>query len=159
MNEQIERICPKCGKPAKRFTKGTCHYCYRKTLPPKLVICKRCGELKQYHAKGLCRGCYNSVFFIDVIKEANYKKNHKIKGELYHLLTRKCALCKWDIRVELHHIDGNHKNRKVTNLVGLCPNHHAMAKDRRYKKEIQDKLRKKGYHVPDDPKDRFDFSM
>jgi hypothetical protein len=69
------------------------------------------------------------------------------------------VLCDWNIRIELHHMDGNHKSREVTNLVGLCPNHNAMAKDRRYKKEIQDKLRGKGYHVPDDPKDRFDFSM
>ena len=44
---------------------------------------------------------------------------------------RKCEVCqndKWngkDIPLEIHHIDGNHQNRRVSNILMICPNCHA----------------------------------
>lgn len=40
-----------------------------------------------------------------------------------------CGLTEWQgykIKLELHHIDGNHKNNSLDNLQLLCPNCHAL---------------------------------
>lgn len=104
----------------------------------------------------MCGGCYNSIFHIEKTKEYNKKKIHDLNPSMYDNLTQKCEICGFDIKVELHHIDGNHKNFSIKNLVGLCPNCHAMAEDRRYKFSILKILREKGYSIPDTPKIRFD---
>jgi hypothetical protein len=138
------KICPQCEKPAKRFTKGVCHNCYRRTRwEIKEIECKRCGERKPHQAFGLCRGCYNSIFHIEKAKEHNHSKTHDLNPTMYDNLTQKYEICGFDKVVELHHIDGDHKNFSVKNLVGLCPNHHAMAEDRRWKFQILDLLREK----------------
>ena len=48
----------------------------------------------------------------------------------------KCEQCGWCetrkdgfIPVELHCIDGNHDNRKSTNFIVLCPNHHSLTEN------------------------------
>jgi len=39
----------------------------------------------------------------------------------------KCVICQYDIIIHIHHIDQNHYNNKVENLIPLCPNHHSQA--------------------------------
>lgn len=47
--------------------------------------------------------------------------------EQYNEITTKCFICGFDVyNVDLHHKDDNHKNAKLSNFIGLCPNHHAM---------------------------------
>ncbi len=48
----------------------------------------------------------------------------------------KCCVCPWDINIEVHHLDGDHKNDDQKNLVPLCANHHHMVESR-YKKDIE----------------------
>ena len=74
---------------------------------------------------------------------------------LYQKITSKCAICNFDKVVDLHHLDYNKKNNSESNLVGLCPNHHKMLHDFRYRKEMFDILREKGYGIKDDPKLNF----
>lgn len=44
---------------------------------------------------------------------------------------RKCEICQnefWnekEIPLEIHHIDGNHENKKIENILMVCPNCHA----------------------------------
>ena len=154
------QICPECKKPAKRITKGVCHNCYRKShwVKPK-IVCVRCGKEKNHHSHGYCGGCYNSVFHIEGIKRHNQRKMHELDPDMYKFITQKCAICGFGLAVELHHLDGNRKNFSVKNLVGLCPNHHSMAEDRRWKFGIYDQLQAKGYTIPDTPKLRFDRKL
>jgi hypothetical protein len=150
--------CPNCKRENTRITRGVCHNCYRKNLwNRKLVICKRCHRNKPHQSQGLCAGCYNFVFHLDKVKEWNQKKYHGIDYETYKKITEKCAVCSFDKVVDLHHLDENHKNNISTNLIGLCPNHHKMFHDFRYRKEIREDLIKKGFNVPKDLK--LDFSL
>jgi len=104
------------------------------------------------HAKGLCAGCYNFVFYLNETKRRNYREYHNIDPDLYEKVTSKCVICGFDKIVDLHHLDENKKNTSPDNMVGLCPNHHKMFHDFRYKTEIVQKLKELGYKVPEDVK-------
>lgn len=150
--------CPRCKRKNIRITKGVCHNCYRRYLwKRKLIICKRCQRKRPNHAKGFCRGCYTYVFKLESTKAWNYKKRHNIDLETYKKITKACDICGFDKVVELHHLDENKNNNSEENLVGLCPNHHKMLHDFRYRKEIRNKLKEKGFKIPKDIK--LDFSL
>ncbi len=68
-------------------------------------------------------------------KEKAYKnrlKSHRAKfyGLTFQQLERKiiegCEICNWKLNIDIHHIDGNKKNNLKENLIGLCPNCHAL---------------------------------
>lgn len=55
-------------------------------------------------------------------------------------LEHKCSECgntgEWNgkkLRLELHHIDGNHNNNKIENLTFLCPNCHSQTHNYRFR--------------------------
>lgn len=140
--------CSKCGETREHQAKGMCHNCYRKFVwQPRLVLCKRCGRNKPNHAKGYCDGCYNFVFKLDDNKAWNYKKWYGLDVVLYKKITEKCAICDFNKVVDLHHLDQNKKNNSESNLIGLCPNHHKMLHDFRYRKEITELLKQKGVSI------------
>ena len=151
-------ICKNCGEQKEHQAKGLCFNCYRKiSWKQKLVNCKRCGRPLPMHAKGLCGGCYNFVFKSDNNKAWNYKKWHRLDIETYKKITKTCIVCDFDKMVDLHHLDEDNENNSLNNLVGLCPNHHRMLHDFRYRKEMRETLEKKGFAVPKDSK--LDFSL
>jgi len=144
--------CKNCNKE-EHHAKGLCYNCYRKiSWKPELKICKRCGRKMPVHAKGLCPGCYNFVFYLDKTKEYNYRKWHDIDYETYKKVTKFCIICGFDKVVDLHHLDSNKRNNSKTNLIGLCPNHHKMLHDFKYRQEILELLKEKGVNIPEDLK-------
>mgnify|MGYP001611006374 CR=1 FL=1 len=150
--------CKNCGKEAERHAKGLCITCYKKLAwKPKKIICKRCKREMPHHSHGLCPSCYNFVFHLQKTKEYNYLKKHGISPELYNKITKKCVICGFDKIVDLHHLDENKKNISEENMIGLCPNHHKMFHDFRFKKEIVEKLQELGYKIPRNVK--LDFSL
>lgn len=70
---------------------------------------------------------------IDYLSNQHTIQSHKLKKRLIKegYFTHKCNECNlsiWrnkKISLELHHIDGNHKNNQLDNLTLLCPNCHA----------------------------------
>lgn len=154
------RRCIKCGEDREHQAKGFCERCYRKFLwKPKEVVCKRCGRKMPSHAKGLCEGCYNFVFYLDKAKERNKKQKHGLDMETYKKFTKSCAVCGFDKIVDLHHLDQNRNNRAESNLVGLCPNHHKMLHDYRFREEMFNLLKQKGFIIPEDKKLEFKIKM
>jgi len=148
--------CVNCGQLKEHHAKGLCANCYTKTAwTPKIAPCRRCGREKPLHAKNLCRGCYNFVFQLDYNKARNYRIYHNIDVELYKKITSKCVICDFDKVVDLHHLDSNKKNNSESNLIGLCPNHHKMLHDFKYRKEMLDILKQKGYSIKEDPRLNF----
>lgn len=148
--------CKNCGKEDEHHGKGYCFNCYKKfAWKPRVVICKRCNREMPVHAKGLCAGCYNFVFHLDKNKAWNQKKNYGLNIETYKKITKSCVICGFDKVVDLHHLDQNKTNNSEKNLLGLCPNHHKMLHDFRYREEMLNLLKEKGFNVPDDKKLNF----
>jgi len=148
--------CAKCGEEKEHQAKGLCFNCYRKFCwKQKNIVCKRCGRELPNHAKGLCAGCYQFVFNSERNKAWNYKSRHNINLELYKKITQICIICGFNKIVDLHHLDENKANNSESNLVGLCPNHHKMLHDFRYKQEMFNLLKEKGFNVTEDKKMQF----
>jgi len=150
--------CSNCGKEDEHHAKGFCFNCYKKLIwKPKIIKCKRCGREMPSHAKGLCPGCYQFVFQLDRNKAWNQRKNYGLDMETYKVITSKCVICDFDKVVDLHHLDSNKRNNSELNLIGLCPNHHKMLHDYRYRAEIFDILKRRGFTIPEDKKLGFKF--
>ena|SRR3989344_109937 len=141
--------CPMCKRENTRMTGKVCTNCYKKHFwERKKSECKECKQMKHMQAKGYCSTCYNHVFgYIEVIRRHNYKKWHNIDLETHNKITKQCVVCGFDKTVDLHHLDENHKNNSESNLIGLCPNHHKMAHTRKYKEEISNILKEKGFNI------------
>ena len=145
--------CKNCKRNRELHGGHMCITCYKKLMwKPKSIICKRCGRSMPMHAKGLCAGCYHFVFRLEDNKAWNYKKWYNLDPEVYKKITEKCVVCGFDKVVDLHHLDENHKNNELTNLIGLCPNHHKMLHDFRYRKEMREFLEQEGHILPTDKK-------
>ncbi len=155
----VWKKCENCGKETEMHSKNLCTTCYKKLLwKPKKQICKRCKREMVLHAKGLCPGCYNFVFHLEKNKKWNKEKYHGIGLEIYKKITKKCAICGFDKIVELHHLDENKKNNDKENLVGLCPNHHKMFHNSKFREEITKILRERGFRITENQKANFDQS-
>ena len=56
----------------------------------------------------------------------------------------KCECCGWDKKpegaqftpCELHHINGNHSDHRLENLMIICPNCHSLTKNYRFRKRV-----------------------
>lgn len=89
--------------------------------------CRSCGE--SYLPKNKIGQCWECM---DKTSDPEIKKGQKIEV-LYHIpysrykeIVKECFVCGFKQIVHLHHMDGNHSNVDDYNLVGLCPNHHAL---------------------------------
>lgn len=131
-------ICKVCKKEKEYHAKDLCHTCYRKhAWKRKKIICKNCGKERYHQAFGFCGGCHTKLYHYDKTKAYNYRKWHNISLDLYRKITKKCLVCNFDKVVDLHHLDGNHDNNAEDNLIGLCPNHHKMLHNSKYRAEIK----------------------
>jgi len=135
------RTCKECGKEKEIHAHGKCYHCYRKNYKQPTVVCKVCGEEKEHHAKGLCLNCAQKSFYYDNIRSYNVMKLHNIDLKTWKEVTKQCIICGFDKIVDLHHLDQNRKNNSRENLIGLCPNHHKMLHDMRYREEIENMLK------------------
>ena len=94
--------------------------------------------------KGGHQVCNPALPLADILKEGIEYQSFKLKKRLIEaqIKEKKCECCGnivWlnkPIPLELHHIDGNHKNNKLENLQLLCPNCHALTENYRGKNKM-----------------------
>ena len=106
--------------------------------------------------RGLCSGCYNTTYFLDYQKARNQTKLYGLDYGIYKKITEKCVICGFDKFVVLHHLDQDKKNNSINNLVGLCPNHHQMLHTLKYRDEVFQLLKERGFS-PQEKKLRTDI--
>jgi len=81
--------------------------------------------------------CANTFFSRKENRQRNKKMSYKRICFENH--GKKCIVCAEDRIVEVHHLDENHKNNNVKNLVPLCPTHHQYWHSR-YRELIREKV-------------------
>ena len=96
--QEIIKICPICNK---KFN-------------------TKVGSSKE---KTVCsRACANT-YFRSGINNPNYK-GKDYRKLCFNNYDKKCAICNEVNILDVHHIDGNHNNNSINNLIPLCPTHH-----------------------------------
>lgn len=95
--------------------------------------------------KQTCSYSCSNTFFRSGEANPNYKTEEDGWGYrriCFSKWEKKCFICGFDKVVEVHHLDGNHHNNLVENLVPLCPNHHRMYHTKTHKTEVLEELKK-----------------
>ena len=107
---KVTKTCEECGK---EYTLSHAHSIKRR-------FCSR--ECNQAARSRLFSGENNPNF-------RHGKNRNAAKWNAYRWYPKRCAICGFDIAVEIHHIRPIAKDgmNSVENLIILCPNHHAMA--------------------------------
>jgi hypothetical protein len=112
------------------------------------LVCESCGKTfyVKYHLVGKRKHCSRAcaaaaLFGTRRPKEErntfgannpNYKGTNNpttAKQIYFRVMPKRCLVCGWDIVVDVHHISPRRHGgtNDLTNLIGLCPNHHRMA--------------------------------
>jgi hypothetical protein len=132
----------KCVHCAKETTIGNIKKhedtCYLNPLViKKCIVCD--SIIKNYKtSKGTCsRSCANTFF-------KSGEQNGNWKGTNYQTLCfthhkKECIICGENKIVAVHHMNEDHNDNRIENLVPLCPTHHQYMHSR-YKKEILPKV-------------------
>ena len=101
---------------------------------------KEWNELNKYHVRTYYKN------YVSTLKKENpdYFKKYRCKYvysrfrgitlEVYKQLTQSCRIenCGFFETIDLHHIDKNRNNNSLSNLIGLCPNHHQLIHRHKY---------------------------
>ncbi len=82
-------------------------------------------------------GCSNTFFAEKRNLPERYKRYSTI---CFKKWPKRCVLCGYTKIVSVHHIDENHKNNHIDNLVPLCMNCHEEIHHTLYKEETRQKL-------------------
>jgi len=148
----VIKICSNCSVEKEHHAKGLCYTCYKKlNWKPKIKKCKRCQKPRAIHAKELCASCYNYVFHLDKARAYNQRKRNNINLTTFRKTTKSCVICNFDKIVDIHYIDSVKSNIDPKNLIGLCPNHKRMINNHKFRPEIFQALKEKGYKLPLEP--------
>ena len=108
-----------------------------------MSLCNKQFETKIGHSKETTTcsiQCGNKYFktthggCLDGNSECGYR------GICFKHWDKRCAICGWDLIVDVHHIDRNHNNNNPKNLIPLCPNHHRMTQVPRCKDDVEKQI-------------------
>lgn len=147
--QMVIKICSNCSEEKEHHAKGLCYTCYKSlNWKPKIFKCRRCLQSRAIHAKNLCASCYNTTFHKDKATAYNQRKKNNITLAQFRKTTKQCVICGFDKIVDIHHIDKNKSNHSPKNLIGLCPNHHRMINNHKFRQEILTVLKEKGFGMP-----------
>ena len=100
-------------------------------------VCEKCGKDYEIEGRAKTKKIQNSKFCSRSCANhrgtgLEWEEIHKSRS-LVHYRTicfsvweQNCAICGFDKIISVHHIDENHNNNDIKNLIPLCPNHHHM---------------------------------
>ena len=134
-------------------TKKECQYCSKKVNLPNLVkheticylnpsktkFCKVCNKpIKNYKSsKGTCsHSCSNKLFAHLRNKPEKYSRYQTI---CFTKHKKECIICGENKIVAVHHLNEDHNDNRIENLIPLCPTHHQYMHSK-YKELIEEKV-------------------
>lgn len=122
---------------------------WMQALQAEIDSLEECHKLR-YNAGGR----YDECDYKRDIKESKdeililLKKFRKWVRELcFESYNKECFICQWNIVVDVHHMNENHDDNNIENLIPLCPNHHRMIHMYDYKDELREKILSSKYYI------------
>ena len=117
-------ICKREAQKTGKFVK--CFICNKEVYKTRAAL--QHSKSKKYFCDKSCQTKWRNSFLYIGPNHFNWKGgNYAYKSVLNrHKVPKICGLCKTkDARVlAVHHVDKNHKNNKLNNLIWLCHNCH-----------------------------------
>lgn len=68
------------------------------------------------------------------------RKNDFYRRICFNKHGKKCIICDEKIAIDVHHIDDNHRNNDISNLIPLCANHHRYTRIAETKNYINEQI-------------------
>lgn len=96
--------------------------------------CLVCGEKthNEFYCSKSCSARSNnkngSIGYTKYRKNKNIVRKRTYRDICFDHWVHRCALCPWEISLDVHHIDDDHSNDEPINLIPLCQNHHTMTR-------------------------------
>lgn len=121
-------ICPKCQEESRQMNKifVECAYCGKQfpKAPSRIEKSKSGLFFCCKEHKDLAQRCDSGEKFANIRPEHYGTSSRDYRTKAFAVYEHKCAVCGWneDTRIlEVHHIDTNHDNNDINNLMILCP--------------------------------------
>lgn len=140
------------NKLIMRFKLNTSHFSHKAAVDKfnrkwKMItkICPVCGktfETQEGHKreKITCSHSCSNTFFA---KKRNLPEKYKsYRTMCFKNWEKKCLICGFDCVVEVHHLNHNHSDNRLENLIPLCPNHHQMLHTKKYSDMVKNEISK-----------------
>lgn len=134
---------------ANRLYKVNCKYCNKEVIisnhkkhetacylnPDNIKLCEVCeSPIKNYkNSKGTCSHSCSNKFFSNLRNKPEKYSNYRTICWTTH--KKECVVCGENKIVAVHHINEDHNDNRVENLIPLCPTHHTYMHSN-YKAEI-----------------------
>jgi hypothetical protein len=157
--------CAHCGvrflKPVRFCKEGQPSFCSKSCYSTSrrkrvTVSCALCGKSKEIQ-ESKYRASKNKIFFCsrackdkgqklesgipDILPDHYGTGRNTYRARCFSHHQHKCCVCGESLIVEVHHLDHDHDNININNLVPLCPTHHAYMHSP-HKKVIEGKVLK-----------------
>jgi len=115
-------------------------------ITKKCPVCEKEFETQLGHTreKRTCSHSCSNTFFRSGKDNPNWKDEKSEWGYrkiCFSVWKGKCILCGFDMVVDVHHLDKNHSNNSINNLVPLCPNHHKAIHTKKYGKIVEQQIK------------------
>jgi len=116
-------------------------------------VCEKCGNDYEIEGRVKTKKIINSRFCSRSCANhrgvgVEWEKTHKSRSLISYKTIcfteweQKCVICGFDKVISVHHIDEDHKNNDIKNLIPLCPNHHHMVHTKEYGSEMKLEINK-----------------
>lgn len=115
------------------MTKFTSKY---KVITKPCPVCGKEFETKKGHRreKTTCSHSCSNTHFAEKRNIPSRYKNYKTI--CFKKWPKKCLVCGYDRSIHVHHLNGNHADNTVQNLIPLCANHHEEIHSSKYFDEV-----------------------
>ena len=142
LQQEFKKTCIKCGKEFTVTSRSKTNYLTKNQEKKTRSTCSlSCQQNRQDYWDRVALG---------KVKRPNYS-GASYRAKAFRFWGKKCFIddCDFTQVVVVHHIDHDRQNNRLSNLIPLCPNHHAMThwgeKSNRHEmhtilKQIQDKV-------------------
>lgn len=89
-------------------------------------------DTSHFKGKGWNKDNFSYESFVNGIEKKNGTSLRRPLEKIRGCKCEECGISEWrgkEIRLEVHHIDGNHQNNELSNLKLLCPNCHSQTEN------------------------------
>ncbi len=142
--DDLTKECVHCGE---RFQTANI-LLHEEACSKQKNACVQCHKLTRnalycsQNCSAIANNKNGSIGYKKYRKNNNITKKKTYRDVCFETWEKRCAMCGWDLSIDVHHIDDNHDNNDPRNLIPLCQNHHMKTRMIEHKVQFKIELEK-----------------